>query len=125
MTRMIVAHIRADYRREDRMAPGDFRSLTRRMVLGAIVCGTLGAMSFAGTASADWPVYGHDLGNSRSVGTDGPTAAEAPTLQRAWTFNSSNGDFTGTPVVAGGTLVAGTNLGTIYGLDAVTGKVRA
>src|SRR5690242_21726671 len=82
----------------------------RRAALRVIACATVAFLSLAGTAAADWPVYGHDLGNSRSAGADGPTAAEAATLQRAWTFNSPNGDFTGTPVVAGGTLVAGTNL---------------
>src|SRR5205085_3798805 len=40
------------------------------------------------------------------------------------TFSSSNGDFTGTPAVAGGTLIAGTNLGAIFALDAVSGKLR-
>lgn len=76
-----------------------------------------------GNAAADWPLFGRDLGNSRSAGTEGPTLGEVKTLQRAWTFSSSNGDFTGTPVVAAGTLVAGTNLGSIFGLDAATGKL--
>jgi polyvinyl alcohol dehydrogenase (cytochrome) len=75
--------------------------------------------------SADsWPVFGHDLANSRSAGAGGPSPAAAASLQRAWTFNSSNGDFTGTPVVADGLLVAGTNLGSVYALDAVTGQLR-
>ena len=82
------------------------------------------ALLLAPAASADWPVYGHDLANSRSAGSDGPAVAAAGGLKQAWAFNSSNGDVTGTPVVAGGTLVAGTNLGTIYALDAVTGKQR-
>ncbi|MFL5893526.1 MAG: PQQ-binding-like beta-propeller repeat protein [Thermoleophilaceae bacterium] len=76
------------------------------------------------SATADWPVYGHDLSNTRSAGSDGPSAADVGSMKPAWTFNSSNGDFTGTPVVAGGVLVAGTNLGTIYAVDAVTGKPR-
>ena len=78
----------------------------------------------AATAQADWPTFGHDLANSRSAGADGPSVAAAASLQPAWTFDSSNGDFTGTPVVSDGTLVAGTNLGTIYALDAVSGKLR-
>ena len=45
-------------------------------------------------------------------------------MKQAWVFNSSNGDFTGTPVVADGVLVAGTNLGSIYALDPSSGKVR-
>ncbi|MFL5883989.1 MAG: PQQ-binding-like beta-propeller repeat protein [Thermoleophilaceae bacterium] len=75
-------------------------------------------------ASADWPVYGHDLSNTRAAGADGPSPDAVGSMKQAWTFSSSNGDFTATPVVAGGTLVAGTNLGSIYALDAVTGKVR-
>jgi polyvinyl alcohol dehydrogenase (cytochrome) len=89
---------------------------------GILVAGGL-ALATPGSATADWPVFGHDLGNSRSAGADGPTAGEVKTLQRAWVFNSSHGDFTGTPVVADGRLVAGTNLGSIFALDAATGKV--
>jgi polyvinyl alcohol dehydrogenase (cytochrome) len=96
----------------------------RYALLRATICGALASAWFTATAAADWSVYGHDLGNSRSAGAEGPTSGEAATLQRAWMFNSSNGDFTGTPVVAGGTLIAGTNLGSIYALDPVTGRVR-
>src|SRR5256714_14289266 len=76
------------------------------------------------TAVADWPIYGRDLANTRNAGTDRPSIAQIPTLKRAWTFNSPTGDFTGTPVVAHGLLVAGEYSGTVYALDAVTGKVR-
>src|SRR2546421_6554586 len=71
-----------------------------------------------------WPVYGHDLANSRNAGPNGPSVDDVASMKEAWRVTSSNGDFTGTPVVAGGTLVAGTNLGTIYALEAVTGAVR-
>ena len=80
------------------------------------------ALALSGSAAADWPTYGHDLSNSRSAGRSGPTAAQAAALQQAWRFDAPNGDFTGTPVVAGGVVVAGTNLGSIYALDAATGK---
>jgi polyvinyl alcohol dehydrogenase (cytochrome) len=79
---------------------------------------------WAPPASADWPVYGHDLSNSRSAGADGPSAAQVTSLHQVWSFTASKGDFTGTPVVAGGVLVAGTNLGLIYALDPTTGQVR-
>jgi polyvinyl alcohol dehydrogenase (cytochrome) len=82
------------------------------------------ALLLPSAASADWPVYGHDLANSRSAGSEGPSLSQAGSLQQTWTFSSSNGDFTGTPTVADGTLVAGTTLGTVYALDAVTGKLR-
>src|SRR3954451_15415594 len=72
----------------------------------------------------DWPFYGKDLDNSRNGATAGPTAAEAPTLGPAWSFFSSRGDFTGTPVVADNLLVAGTGQGWVYGMNAGTGKVR-
>ncbi|MFL5824167.1 MAG: PQQ-binding-like beta-propeller repeat protein, partial [Solirubrobacteraceae bacterium] len=99
-----------------------------RATLAMVTC--LGALSGAvlaglpAAAAADWPVFGHDLRNSRDAGPQGPAARTAGSLQRAWTFSSPHGDFTGTPVVAGGTLVAGTNLGWIYGLNPVSGKVR-
>jgi polyvinyl alcohol dehydrogenase (cytochrome) len=82
------------------------------------------SLSAPAGALADWPVYGHDLANSRNAGPAGPPRSEAGSLTRAWTFNSPTGDFTGTPVVAGGVLVAGNNGGWVYALDAVTGKVR-
>src|SRR5436309_2030716 len=72
-------------------------------------------------ARADWPVYGHDLANSRDAGSAGPS--EVASLKQAWEFKSSTGDFTGTPAVAGGVLVAGNNGGWVYALNAVTGKV--
>ena len=74
----------------------------------------------ASPAMADWPVYGHDLANSRDAGSEGPSVLQ---LSKAWEFKSSTGDFTGTPVVAGGVLVAGNNTGSIYALDAVSGKL--
>jgi polyvinyl alcohol dehydrogenase (cytochrome) len=87
------------------------------VVVGAI-CLVLSAL-----ARADWPVYGHDLANSRDAGSAGPSKSEVGPLKQAWMFQSSTGDFTGTPVVADGVLVAGNNGGWVYALDAVTGKV--
>src|SRR6266511_4897818 len=92
--------------------------------ISVLVLGAALALAAPAAARADWPVYGHDLANSRSASGDGPAADAVGGMQRAWTFKSSNGDFTGTPVVAGGTLVAGTELGSIYALDAVTGAER-
>jgi polyvinyl alcohol dehydrogenase (cytochrome) len=80
--------------------------------------------TFSPPAAADWPVYGRDLSNSRNAGSDGPARAQIPTLKEAWSFDSPTGDFTGTPVIANGVLVAGDYSGTVYALDAVTGKVR-
>ncbi|MBV9213112.1 MAG: PQQ-binding-like beta-propeller repeat protein [Actinobacteria bacterium] len=93
-------------------------AISRALIAAAI------ALAGPSSAAADWPLYGHDLANSRSAGRAGPSASALAGLGRAWTFSSTNGDFTGTPVVANGTLVAGTSLGTIYALDAVSGKLR-
>jgi polyvinyl alcohol dehydrogenase (cytochrome) len=84
---------------------------------------TLALGAAAAPATADWPIYGRDLVNSRNAGSDGPAPAQIPTLKEAWSFDSPTGDFTGTPVVAKGVLVAGDYGGVVYALDAVTGKV--
>src|SRR5437764_908376 len=78
----------------------------------------------APSATADWPSYGKDLANTRDGGTDGPSPARAAALTKAWSFQSSNGDFTGTPVVSSGTVIAGSGGGTVFALDAATGAVR-
>jgi polyvinyl alcohol dehydrogenase (cytochrome) len=83
----------------------------------------VGALGLPSAAMADWPVYGHDLANSRNAGPNGPSKAQVATAKKAWVFNSSTGDFTGTPVISHGVLVAGNNGGWVYALDAVTGKV--
>jgi polyvinyl alcohol dehydrogenase (cytochrome) len=70
----------------------------------------------------DWPFYGKDLANSRDGGANGPSYNEVPTLGPVWSFASADGDFTGTPVVAGGKLVAASGGGSVFALDAATGK---
>ncbi|MBI5103788.1 MAG: PQQ-binding-like beta-propeller repeat protein [Solirubrobacterales bacterium] len=72
----------------------------------------------------EWPLYGKDVGGSRNGGTAGPSLAEVPTLGPVWSYWSRKGDFTGTPVVAKNTLVAGTNKGWVHALNATTGKVK-
>jgi polyvinyl alcohol dehydrogenase (cytochrome) len=71
---------------------------------------------------SDWPFYGRDLSNSRNGGTSGPSYNEVPTLGPVWSFASSDGDFTGTPVVGAGKLVVASGGGTVFALDAVSGK---
>lgn len=94
--------------------------LSRAAVAAALAL----ALAAPSAAVADWPMYGHDLSNSRDAGRAGPSLAEVPSLAQAWKFSSPTGDFTATPVVAGGVLVAGDNGGWVYALDAVTGKVK-
>src|SRR3954464_6870303 len=91
------------------------------VVAAAVLALALSGLGLPSAALADWPVYGHDLANSRDAGSEGPPPGQ---LSQAWAFNSSTGDFTGTPVVAGGVLVAGNNGGWVYALDAVSGKLR-
>jgi polyvinyl alcohol dehydrogenase (cytochrome) len=70
----------------------------------------------------NWPFYGHDLSNTRDGGLNGPSAAEVPNLGPAWSFHSHHGDFTATPVIDQNILVAGSNGGYVFGLNATTGK---
>src|SRR3954447_3114661 len=86
------------------------------------VATTTALLAFAPAARADWPVYGHDLANTRTAAAEGPSRDKLGSLQQAWSFKSDTGDFTGTPVVAGGVVVAGDEGGWVYALDAVTGK---
>ena len=74
--------------------------------------------------AADWPSYGRDLANSRDGGSGGPSTSEVGSLKQTWRFDTPDGDFTGTPAVAGGTLVAGSGGGSIVALDSVSGKPR-
>src|SRR3954469_10270096 len=90
---------------------------------GKLLLGFAARLCTGPARHGSWPVYGHDLANTRSAGTAGPSAGQVASLQRAWTFSSTQGDFTGTPVVADGVLVAGTNQGTVFALDAANGKV--
>lgn len=93
--------------------------------LAAVVAmAALGVALPAAARGDSWPIYGHDLSNSRNAGSDGPSVGTVASVQQAWAFKSPNGDFTATPVVAGGVLVAGSNLGSIFALDAVTGNLR-
>jgi len=74
-------------------------------------------------SGGDWPFYGKDLANSRDGGANGPSYNEVPFLKPVWSDQATDGDFVGTPVVAGGTLVAASGGGTVFGIDASTGKV--
>ena len=72
----------------------------------------------------EWPVYGRDVRGHRNGVTSGPSYNEAIHLGPVWSFLSTDGDFTGTPVVARGRLVMGSSGGTIFALDAASGKLR-
>ncbi|HWF34588.1 MAG TPA: PQQ-binding-like beta-propeller repeat protein [Solirubrobacteraceae bacterium] len=84
-------------------------------------CALLAAV--AAPAWADWPMYGHDLANSRDAGSDGPSPVQAQTLTPYWSFQSTDGHFTGTPAVSGNTVVVGSTGGMVDALDATTGRL--
>jgi polyvinyl alcohol dehydrogenase (cytochrome) len=93
-----------------------------RTLAGALAVATL-TLGCAGPAAADeWPVYGADLANSRDGGSSAPSVKEAGSLKQAWRFETSDSDFTGTPVVAANTVVAASNGGSVFALDAATGR---
>src|SRR3954467_14753021 len=56
--------------------------------------------------AGEWPMYGHDIANSRDGGTAGPTPKQALRLRPVWRVPSTDGDFVGTPVEAGGVVAA-------------------
>lgn len=72
--------------------------------------------------AGEWPFYGHDLANSRDGGKNGPAPGDILNMGVAWSFFSSHGDFTGTPVVAGGKVAVGSNTGRVFVIDASTGE---
>jgi len=79
-------------------------------------------------AGGDWPMYGHDVANTRTQPDEhalGPAAAA--NLTPAWVFSTgSTGDgsqLTTTPVVSDGCVFIGSFNGYVYGLDASTGHV--
>ncbi|HEY2429796.1 MAG TPA: PQQ-binding-like beta-propeller repeat protein, partial [Acidimicrobiales bacterium] len=80
------------------------------------------------TTGGDWPAYGHDLSNTRFQSQEhslGPL--QAAELAPAWTFSSTaaggDGDFTGTPVVADGYVLAASNRGWVFALNADSGDL--
>jgi polyvinyl alcohol dehydrogenase (cytochrome) len=72
--------------------------------------------------AGNWRFYGRDLSNSRDGGENGPKPSEVPNMGPAWSFHSHHGDFTATPTVANNILVAGSNGGFVFGINATTGK---
>src|SRR5215211_3776849 len=93
----------------------------RRVLLISFVAAALAGVAGSPATASNWPTYGKDLANSRDGGTDGPPASAAAGLAQAWRFESSDGDFTGTPVVAEHTVIAGSGGGSVFALDATTG----
>ncbi|MGN6867779.1 MAG: outer membrane protein assembly factor BamB family protein [Solirubrobacteraceae bacterium] len=79
-------------------------------------------------AGGEWPMYGHDVANTRTQPDEhGLGASAAGNLTPAWVFSTaSTGDssqLTTTPVVSAGCVFIGSFNGYVYGLDASTGHV--
>src|SRR3954451_7107892 len=74
--------------------------------------------------AGEWPLYGHDLANTRDGGTAGPSVTQALNLRPVWSVQSTDGDFTGTPVMADGTVVAVSQSATVFAINASTGALR-
>jgi polyvinyl alcohol dehydrogenase (cytochrome) len=91
----------------------------------ALLCSIWAPAPARATNANEWPLYGHDIANSRDGG-DGPSPAQALTLTRVWDRQvpSAAGSFTGTPVIADGTLIVGSSHGTVFALDAKTGALK-
>jgi polyvinyl alcohol dehydrogenase (cytochrome) len=98
----------------------------RKNHLALLMSGLALVVMPASASGDDWPLYGHDIANSRDGGSVGPTAAEAATLTPAWDFQapSTAGDFTGTPVVADGIAVAGSSKGVVFAVNVSDGSLR-
>jgi polyvinyl alcohol dehydrogenase (cytochrome) len=75
-------------------------------------------------SGGEWPLYGRDVANSRDGATAGPSPTQAVDLRPVWSVKSTDGDFTGTPVEADGTVVAVSGGGTVFAIDASTGALR-
>jgi outer membrane protein assembly factor BamB len=111
--------------------------MRRLGLLAATVLAATGAAAPAASAAApcstpsgggEWPIYGHDISNTRTQPDEhglGPSAAT--NLQPAWVFSTvstgDNSELTTTPVVSGGCVFIGSFNGFVYGVDAGTGHV--
>ena len=74
-------------------------------------------------AGSTWPQYGNSLDGTRQAGPSRITAATVGRLRPIWRF-TAGGPVTGTPAVADGTVHIGSYDGTLYALDARTGRAR-
>jgi hypothetical protein len=78
-----------------------------------------GASQTTGASATDWTAYHHDAART-GVAPAGPAAGR---LAIAWR-RRLDGAVYGQPLVVGGTVIAATEGGSVYGLDRATGQVR-
>jgi polyvinyl alcohol dehydrogenase (cytochrome) len=84
--------------------------------------------SAGSSGSGEWPIYGHDLANSRDQQQEhriGPRNVSG--LSTAWVFSSAahadQSAFNTTPVVSGGCVFIGSAAGYLYAIDASNGHL--
>jgi polyvinyl alcohol dehydrogenase (cytochrome) len=75
----------------------------------------------------EWPTFGHDYANTRTQDHEKVISpGDVPLLSPAWTFSTvdggGEGDITGTPIVTDGCLYTATTEGSVFALNAATGK---
>src|SRR5947208_14485823 len=73
-------------------------------------------------ALADWPMYGHDVANTRDAGGDGPARGEVAGLRRLWRFRIADRPVTGTPGVRGHRPVAAAGGAPVFARRTHTGR---
>src|SRR5260221_1994789 len=96
-------------------APGD----PTAMYLRGIVFALVGALSFSSTSiAADWPMYGHDIGQSRSnPGEITITTAKIASLKQLWVFKTA-APVSATPTVVNGVVYFGSWDHNFYAVNA-------
>ncbi|HET6870336.1 MAG TPA: PQQ-binding-like beta-propeller repeat protein [Solirubrobacteraceae bacterium] len=107
---------------------GLLAGLLLTVLYAAPAAGAAPAPCTSSVPGGEWPMYGHDVANTRTQPEEqglGPSAAG--NLTPAWVFSTgSTGDgsqLTSTPVVSDGCVFIGSFNGYVYGLDAGTGHV--
>ena len=113
-----------------RLAPGIATLLVGMLALALAPPATAARKRCAAapSRSGEWPMYGHDVANSRDQRHErkiGP--ANVSSLSAAWVFSSAAyGDqstFNTTPVVSGGCVFIGSAAGDLYAINASNGHL--
>ncbi|MHB8512239.1 MAG: outer membrane protein assembly factor BamB family protein [Actinomycetota bacterium] len=109
--------------------------MMRRLFVGLLVLGAglspVGAHAGGSCASThvggDWPLYGHDLSNSRTSADTAENTTSVITMAAKWVFNIANvggsGSVQTTPTVADGCVFVSTDGGDVVALNADDGSL--
>jgi polyvinyl alcohol dehydrogenase (cytochrome) len=109
------------------------RLLCGAVVLAALIIAPTGAAAqppcqAPDSSGGEWPMYGHDLANSRSQPDEHTLGSGSVAgIKPAWVFSTAAyGDdsaFQTTPVIDGGCAFIGSSAGVVYAVDASSGKL--